>query len=218
MNLRPKPLWDLPTRIFHWALVLLVASAWASAELGANELHEWCGYSILTLVAFRIVWGFVGSTHSRFSDFVQSPSAVLRYFRGEWTRTPGHNPAGGWSVIVMLALLLIQGTTGLFNKDDIMFQGPLSHLVSSDTRDALGEVHEVNFNLLLALIALHVGAVMYYLHRRGENLVRPMITGGQSAGPGSRLAPLWLALVVLTACGGLLYWLLSLAPAPQPFL
>lgn len=217
MNGNKAPLWDLPLRVFHWSLPVLLVLAWASAELEALEVHEWCGYTLLVLVAFRIVWGFIGSRHARFSDFLRSPAAAIRYLRGQEPEREGHNPAGGWAVVAMLCLLLAQAVTGLFNSDDVGFTGPLVHAVDKGVADALAEWHEINFNLLLALVALHVGAVLFYLVRRQRNLIRPMLTGGESSS-GAAPAPLWLALVVLAVLAGLLYWGLSLAPKPQPFL
>jgi cytochrome b len=209
------PVWDLPTRLFHWSLLPLVLTAWVSAEEGYMEVHEWCGYTALVLVAFRILWGFVGSSNSRFSNFLRGPRAVLHYLRqGGWSGE-GHNPAGGWSVVLMLALLLSQGVSGLFNEDDIAFSGPLAHL-SGDIPVSVHEWHELNFNLLLAVVGVHIVAVLWYL-RRGTNLVRPMVTGGSS---GEATAPrsVWLALALLAGCAALLWWLLSLAPKPAPFL
>jgi len=212
------PIWDLPTRLFHWLLVLLLPCSWLSAEFDAMRIHELCGYTVLTLLGFRLVWGLIGSRHSRFADFVRGPVAVLRYWRSQGDAPEGHNPAGGWSVLAMLLLLLVQAVTGLYNADDVGFSGPLNHTVRNSLADTLGEWHEINFNLLLALIALHIGAIAFYFVRRGRNLVRPMLTGGQSSHPGLQTTPTWLAALVLAACAGLLYWLLSLIPAPQVFL
>jgi len=217
MTSRTNPVWDLPVRIFHWSLPPLMATAWISAELEALEVHEWCGYTMLVLVAFRIVWGFVGSRRARFSDFLRSPGAALRYLRGEEPDTEGHNPAGGWAVVAMLALLLAQGVSGLFNSDDAGFAGPLRHAVDESVAGALAEWHEINFNLLLALVALHIGAVVFYLVKRKRNLIRPMLTGGESSSAGPP-APAWLAPVLIAALAALLWWGLSLAPQPQPFL
>ena len=209
------PLWDLPVRLFHWSLLPLVITAWISAEEGYMEVHEWCGYTAIVLVAFRVLWGFTGSTPARFSAFLRGPGAVMRYLRtGEWSGQ-GHNPVGGWSVLVMLALLLSQGLSGLFNEDDIAFSGPLSHL-AGDLADTIHEWHEWNFNLLLTVVAVHIVAVIVYL-RRGHNLIRPMVTGGNAEGGVVQKSP-WLALALLGASAALLWWLLSLAPKPAPFL
>jgi len=218
MNTRKALLWDLPVRLFHWSLPLLVVTAWISAEYDAMDVHEWCGYTVLVLVGFRIVWGFIGSRHARFSDFLRSPAAALRYLRGLEPERPGHNPAGGWSVIAMLTLLAAQGVTGLFNSDDVSFEGPLVRALDRGSVDALAAWHEPNFWLLLALVALHIGTVLFYLLRRQKNLIAPMLNGGESSAAGTP-RPLWLALVVIAVLSGLLYWGLSLAPPPPaPFL
>jgi cytochrome b len=215
MSTKQAPLWDLPVRLFHWSLPVLLLTAWLSAEFDALDIHEWCGYTVLVLVSFRIVWGFIGSRHARFSDFLRSPAAAIRYLRGREPEREGHNPAGAWSVLAMLALLLAQGVTGLFNSDDVGFSGPLVHALDDDLVDTLAAWHEVNFNLLLALVALHVGTVLFYLLRRKRNLIRPMLDGGAST-TAEEPRPAWLALLVIGALAGLLYWLLSLAPEPPP--
>jgi cytochrome b len=217
MNTEKAPLWDLPVRLFHWSLPVLLVTAWASAEYDALRIHEWCGYTILVLVTFRIVWGFIGSRHALFGDFVRSPLAAIRYLRGLEPEREGHNPAGAWSVLAMLALLLAQGVTGLFNSDDIGFEGPLVHALDDDIVDALSAWHEPNFWVLLALVTLHVATVLFYLLRRKRNLIRPMLDGGESTSAETP-RPAWLAVLVIAALAGLLYWLLSLAPQPQPFL
>ncbi len=125
------PTWDLPTRLFHWLLVWAVFLSWLSHEYEWFQLHLWSGYSVLVLVAFRFFWGFFGSQHSRFNDFVRSPARVWRYWRGGVRSQSGHNPAGGWSVLIMLALLLLQGLAGLFNSDGLLFDGPLYHALDS---------------------------------------------------------------------------------------
>jgi len=213
---RTAPLWDLPTRIFHWSLVALLGTAWASVELGEMRIHAWCGYSLIVLVSARIVWGLCGSHYSRFGNFLRGPTAVWRYLRGIEAAAPGHNPIGGWSVVLMLLAVLAQGITGLFNADDISFKGPLRHTISRKLAGTFGEWHEINFNLLLALVALHVLAIAVYRFK-GRNLVAPMIGGG-TAPAGTSTRPAWLALLILLACGGLLYLLLSSFPPPPPFL
>ncbi len=193
----------------------MLAASWASAEFNRLEIHEWCGYTWLTLLAFRIVWGFVGSTHARFGNFLRGPRAVIHYWRSKVSHPEGHNPAGGWSVVLMLALLLVQGITGLFNKDDVAFSGPLVHTVSKELAGKLGAWHEINFYILLTLIVLHVGMVLLY-RRRGQNLLGPMLHGGRST-QGARVAASWFALLILAACAGMLWFGLSLVPKPVIF-
>lgn len=171
--------WDLPTRLFHWLLVALFAFSWASAELGGNamEWHMRSGHVLLGLVIFRLLWGVAGSATARFSQFVKGKGAILAYLRGTTSATVGHNPLGGWVVVAMLALLLLQAATGLFANDDIITEGPLYHLISKDISDALTELHEGVFDVLLALASLHVAAIFFYLFIKRDNLIRPMLTG-----------------------------------------
>ncbi len=210
-------LWDLPTRIFHWSLVLLIPSAWASAEFGYYDIHQWLGYTLLILVATRVLWGFVGSRHSRFADFVRGPHAIVHYLREGKSATVGHNPLGALSVLAFLVLLLAQGTTGLFNADDVNFRGPLYYAVSSEWRDALGAAHDWLFNLLLALVGLHLLAIIYY-QRRGQKLLQAMWRG-QAPGREGKVAPVptWRAIALVATLGGSFYLLLQQAPPPPAF-
>ena len=143
--------------------------------------HEYSGVAILVLVLFRIAWGFVGSAESRFRAFVHGPSAVMRYastlFQRGSARHLGHNPMGGWSVLLLLVSLFIQAVTGLFANDDILTEGPLFDLVSKATSDWLTRIHHLNQTVLLVLILIHLGAILFYLFYKRENLITPMITG-----------------------------------------
>jgi cytochrome b len=177
------PVWDLPIRLFHWLLVASVATSWATAELGWMRVHFLSGYTILTLLLFRLGWGIVGSHPARFASFIKGPRAALDHLR-ELRLPPdqappvlGHNPLGGWMVVTLLLALLIQAGSGLFTSDDIMVDGPLVDHVSSAVVKALSTIHRLLFNLLFALAAIHVGVVAAYLVIRRENLIRPMITG-----------------------------------------
>ena len=212
--------WDLPLRLFHWLLVVLVVVSWASAKIGGNamQIHMLSGYTVLTLVLFRVLWGFFGSEHARFGAFVRGPARVIAYLKAmrtkEAERHLGHNPAAGWSVIAMLAVLLAQASTGLFSNDDIATEGPLAKLVSRAVSDRLTGIHHLNVKLLYALIALHLSAVAYYFFGKGENLVKPMLTGYKSgeAGTGERArirGRTWLAAILLAACAGAVYLLVN---------
>lgn len=203
------PVWDLPVRLFHWSVVLLIAASWWSAEEGADRIHFWSGYTLLFLLLFRILWGLAGSSTARFSSFVRGPSAVLDYLRGGQFGQAGHTPLGGLSVVAMLLALLVQLMSGLFQIDDDDFvEGPLSGLVSYDTALLAHDVHEVSFNILLALIALHLLAIGYYQFIRRRSIVRPMLTGRAELpdgvppmrpAPRGRLAACAAAALVLTA-------------------
>jgi cytochrome b len=210
-------IWDLPTRLFHWSLVPLIAAAWWTQEQDDSELHARIGYAVLTLLLFRLAWGFVGSDTSRFASFIRGPRSAILYLRELFGSAPaaghvGHNPVGGYSVASMLLCLAIQTGTGLFLYDDEFFWGPLNDLVSQDTAEFLHEVHELNFNLLLALIALHIAAILFYRFGKGHHLVWPMISGkaelpGGTARP--RIANPWLALPLLLVSAGLVFALLT---------
>lgn len=186
-------IWDLPTRLFHWIVLLLVVFSVVTAEIGGNWLdwHMRSGYCILTLVLFRIMWGFAGSHHARFANFVRPPAAVFAYLRELRNRSAaaqtGHNPLGALSVIALLVALLLQTSTGLFaNDDSTSTEGPLAKFVSNHTSNVLTAVHEVNQYLIYALVALHVAAIAYYYFAKRENLVTPMLTGDK---PGTGLVP-----------------------------
>ncbi|GAB6041219.1 cytochrome b/b6 domain-containing protein [Endothiovibrio diazotrophicus] len=218
MSTSPNPVWDLPTRLFHWGVVALMAGAWITVELGDMELHRACGYGVLGLVLFRLIWGFVGSRHARFADFVRGPGAVLRYLRGAPAEGHGHNPAGGWSVLLLLALLTVQGISGLFTTDEVLFQGPFYPSVSEETAGIIGAIHHLNFNLLLAFVALHVTAVVFYRKVKGVDLVTPMVLGSSAARQGVAPAvPLWRALIVAAVAAGLLAAVLAAAPPPVSY-
>ena len=205
-DLRLTRIWDLPTRLFHWSLVLLVGAAWGTAELGDNlmDYHKLAGYGILALVMFRLTWGICGSETSRFASFVRGPKSALAYLRavksGLASPYPGHNPLGGWMVVALLAILFLQAGTGLFANDDIMTEGPLKHWVSDETSSLLTGIHETNFYVLLGLVAIHVSAILFYRFFKGEDLVRPMLTGNKSllpCAPEPKIAPIWLAVLIM---------------------
>lgn len=219
--LRAVYVWDLPVRLFHWSLVALVILSWASRELDYMEVHRWSGYAILTLVVFRIGWGFAGSRHARFADFVRTPRAMRAYMAdilaGAKAQHLGHNPAGGWSVMALLACLLVQAVTGLFVTDEVLFDGPFFRAVSEATAHRLKQLHGINFNILLLLIGLHLTAIAFYRIAKGENLVRPMVTGTKwvSLDASAEDAPRvgwWRAPLVLACAAALVFGALSLAP------
>jgi cytochrome b len=177
-------LWDLPTRIVHWSLVTAVTVAIVTGKVGGNWMvwHGRAGLAIVGLVAFRLVWGVVGSTHARFLSFVPGPKRVVAYLRGRW-RGVGHNPLGAFSVLALLALLGVQAGTGLFTNDDIAFAGPLFDLVDEDLAGRLASWHHQIADLLLWLVGLHVVAIVFYLAIKRDNLVKPMVTGWKQAEP-----------------------------------
>lgn len=208
--------WDAPTRIFHWMIVVLVATSWYTADNGFMKLHLWSGSILLTLVIFRIAWGLAGSTTARFSDFVRGPAAVVGYLRvltsGNKPWYAGHNPAGGWMVVVLMGALVIQSSTGLFANDGANFKGPLAAWVSAETSDRVTDLHGAIFNFLLLLVWMHVVAVFFYLCVKRENLIVPMVTGKKNralAPVGLRLkfAPVSIALLLFALAAGVV-WLI----------
>jgi cytochrome b len=215
--MRRVKVWDLPVRLFHWTIVVLILCAWATQEWNRMEWHVWIGYTILTLVLFRIVWGLIGSDTARFVRFLRSPLAALAHLRHMTRREAdtevGHNAAGGWMVLVMLLLIAVQTCTGLFANDDGNTEGPLMHFVSKDRSDWLSHIHSLNFTLIEIVIALHVVAVLAYAVLKRQNLVGPMITGVKQL-PGDAVAPrlvspLW-ALLTLAVAAGVVAWVVRL--------
>lgn len=203
--------WDLPTRLFHWCLVALIAMLWASGEFGKLDLHITLGQAALSLILFRIAWGFVGSRTSQFGHFVRGPAAIREYLlaaRRGAVRSVGHNPLGAYSVLALLAVLLVQASSGLFASDDIMTDGPLAHLVSAKCVALLSSVHRIGFKLLLVLVALHLAAVLFYRVVKKDDLVRAMVTGMKQVPDGVegiRFRNPLIALVVLAAAAALVW-------------
>ena len=177
--------WDLPIRLFHWLLVLCIAGSLISVNLGGNaiEWHAYFGYTILTLLIFRFIWGFIGSKHARFSSFIPTRSAILVYLQGKSPRILGHNPIGALSVFALLFVLSVQVITGLFVDDEIAFQGPLAKYVPNYVVSFLSEIHEGNQVVIYTLIAIHILAIWFYKKYKGENLVKPMLTGDKEIDP-----------------------------------
>lgn len=171
-------IWDLPLRLFHWLLVVAVIGSFVSVKLGGNAMiwHGRFGYIVLALIFFRLIWGFVGTHHARFAQFIKSPKAIFAYLKNP-TETPGHSPLGAISVIVLLGLFLSQALAGLFASDDIAFDGPLVKYVASTWVELLTSFHRLNEWVLMALVAVHVGAILYYKYAKKINLISAMITG-----------------------------------------
>lgn len=212
--------WDLPTRLFHWCLVLSILGLVITGNLGGNWMnwHLRLGYTVFTLLLFRVTWGFVGGYWSRFSRFIYGPTTVLRYVKGQGdpAHGVGHSPLGALSVFAMLAVLAAQVGTGLFSDDDIAFFGPLVSLVSGDTVSAATWYHtKVGKLLVVALVALHVLALLYYKLVRRQALVAAMVHGDKElAQAHAASADGWrqraLAALVLLGCAGLVRWVIGL--------
>ncbi|MFD1883221.1 cytochrome b/b6 domain-containing protein [Paracoccus pacificus] len=176
--------WDPLLRIFHWTLATLVIANWLLGQYGPNsmKLHFWLGYTILALLVFRVIWGFVGPPEARFAHFLRGPGAVGGYLRHFFRREPsywsGHNPLGALSVIAMLAVLAFQVGTGLISDpEDYINVGPLADMVSRATSKKAVGLHHLGGTLVLILVLLHIGIILFYRIWKREDLIRPMITG-----------------------------------------
>ncbi|WP_439108059.1 cytochrome b/b6 domain-containing protein [Congregibacter sp.] len=208
-------LWDWPVRVIHWLILLLLPASWWTAEQGYQDVHQWLGFTLLIAVLTRLCWGFIGSPQARFRDFLRGPFTVLAYFRGAASTTPGHNPAGGWSSMLLWLLLLAQALTGTVNSDDVLYTGPFYYVFDSEVSDALAALHETIFNVLLGFVALHVASVIYYERRQKQRLLKPMIYGKAEGRYGTGPAQAaYKALIVVVLLTAMLFTLLELAPAP----
>jgi cytochrome b len=212
---RARLVWDLPIRLFHWSLAALIGFSWWSAKSHHTDWHIWSGCAILTLLIFRLLWGVVGSSTARFASFIRGPASVIAYLRGRWTGV-GHTPLGALSVVGLLVAIAVQVGLGLVSEDeDGIYAGPLAGLVSIDTSDAARDLHELWFNVVLALIALHVAAILYYRLVRGQKLTLPMITGRapqSTAAAAMRPGKWWAALLCLAVAIGVTRWVIAGAP------
>ena len=211
--------WDLPTRLFHWLLVALVGFSWWSGKNDRIDLHIWSGIAILTLLIFRLLWGFFGSSTARFANFVRGPRTVFSYLRGQW-RGIGHSPLGALSVVALLGALAVQVGLGLFSTDeDGLFYGPLAQLVSIDASEEIADLHDDFFNVLLTLIGIHIAAVLLYRVFLGKKLTGPMISGKAVIDPEAepmRPAKWWVALICIAAAIGISRWVVAGAPPFGP--
>lgn len=214
MSDKPAKIWDVPTRLFHWALVILFGVSWYTAENTIMDVHRWSGYAILGLVAFRIYWGFFGPSTARFGSFIKGPKAIAAYVGGLFSKAQGivagHNPLGALSVMALLIVLIVHIWFGLFAVDiDGIESGPLSYLLPFDEGRKAAAIHHLTFSVLLVLAALHILAIVFYLIVKHDNLIGPMITGRKKYPEGAevsaRFAPLWMILPGLIIAGALIY-------------
>jgi cytochrome b len=212
--------WDLPTRLFHWLLAALICFSWWSVKNHHTDWHIWSGIAILTLLVFRLLWGFAGGSTARFSSFVRGPASVIAHLRGRWNGI-GHTPLGALSVVAMLVAIAFQVGLGLVAQDeDGIYAGPLSILVSSDTSDTARDIHELWFEyVILSLVVLHVAAILYYRLVRGTKLTKPMITGRAELKPGTepmRPAKWRVAVICLAIAFAVSRWVVAGAPPFGP--
>lgn len=214
--------WDAPTRLFHWLLVVAITVAILTGREGGDwmALHGQAGLAIVGLVTFRLVWGLVGSTHARFASFLPTPGRIKAYLNGRWS-SHGHNPLGALSVLALLGLLVAQAGTGLVSNDEIAFTGPLASTIDEALSIRLTGLHHTLGDVLLWLIGLHVLAILVYLTVKRNNLIKPMVTGYREAGHGEDargggpvafVAALIAALLAVYAASGAF----KSAPAPAP--
>ncbi len=209
--------WDLPTRLFHWALAACVIGLVITGKIGGATIdwHARIGYAVLALLLFRLVWGLVGGYWSRFASFIYSPGSVINYLKGKAhpDHLIGHNPLGAGSVFAMLLVLLAQVGTGLVSDDEISFTGPLNKLVSSATGLLATSYHKQYGQwLVIGLVVLHVAAILYYLVRKKDNLIRPMLNGDKQGGMQVQTSrddgqTRLLAAVIFGVCAGFVAWL-----------
>jgi cytochrome b len=200
---------------------LLIGFSWWSVHYNHTEWHIWSGIAILTLLVFRLLWGLFGSSTARFSSFVRGPRAVRAYVRDNrsW-RVAGHTPLGALSVVAMLVAISVQVGLGLISTDpDGLYEGPLARLVSLNATDTARDIHEYWFYVVLALIVMHVGAIVYYKLFRGQKLLKGMFTGRLALRPGvepMRPAKWWVALLCLAAAVAVARWVVAGAPPFSP--
>jgi len=219
---RPVKVWDLPTRVFHWGLLLAIAVAWLSGEQGQFEVHFFAGQVVLTLLLFRLIWGLIGSETVRFGNFVPTPGRLLGYLKAiKDHRTHlivGHNPVGAAMVFALLVMVGVQVVSGLFASENTwaFVEGPLAGLIGSDLSEDITSLHKnFLFNILLALVALHVLASLFHLVVKRDNLILPMVTGTKAYPVGAiktppRMTSVWLALVILVVSGAVVWALFNL--------
>jgi cytochrome b len=215
--------WDLPLRLFHWLFAISIFASWYTAEVDEMEIHFWLGYFMIGLVLFRLVWGFIGPRHARFSSFLKRPPAIWLYLKSiggrEHPQSIGHNPLGGLMVIAMLILVAAQTATGLFATDDIIWAGPYNPAVSGETAEGLTAFHHYNFNVILGAIVLHLVAVAFYAFAKRHYLVPPMLHGRKLATivpehEAIASSQVLKALVVAAVSAAAVWWLVNTAPPP----
>ena len=221
---RPQLIWDLPLRLWHWALVVCLAGSWVTAEAGFDwtTTHFYFGYSALALVLFRLAWGMLGTFHSRYTSFLASPKTVIAYLRRKNPSEParGHNPIGGWSSIIIVVLVGLQASSGLFISDDIFYAGPYNSVVNTGTADWLAGWHHRLFTLIQFTVLLHILAVSWYTWGKKEGLIQAMFHGRKMLPRGSTEEAVsedrgLRALLLLIIAAALVATLVYLAPVPE---
>lgn len=217
---KKRLVWDIPTRLFHWLLVLFIAAQWLTAEVleGYSDIHNLIGYCILGLVMFRLVWGFFGTKYARFSNFLTGPEKIVGYLaslmKGNNNGFIGHNPLGGLLVPVVLILLGLQAISGLFISDEIFHNGPLFQSISDKNTEIMDWIHHNVFDVLLGFILLHLLAIVYYQWRLKQDLIRPMLSGKKRVGKEQAIkhSDLIKAIILIILIAIFIYWLVEISP------
>jgi len=216
-------IWDLPVRFFHWAIVLLFIAAYVTNSLGPTyfKYHLWSGYAMILLVSFRIVWGFVGTHHARFANFIKNPAFTLKYAVSLLKKSDqhylGHNPLGAIMVVILLVAILIQAMTGLFSNDEIFNLGPLYGYISDELSLKLTSIHRQLFYWISGAVALHIAAVLVHIIWKRDNIIKAMFTGKKSIQTLTNETTIhssktWLAIIILAGLALILAWVLVHAP------
>jgi len=218
--------WDIPTRLCHWLLVASIFYAWFAIEFLEDMQHHFiAGYSCLTLILFRLIWGFVGNEHARFSSFIFTPSQIIDYSKTLRQKSSkeylGHNPLGSLSVFLMLFIIGLQTTTGLFNSDDYFF-GALNYMVDKEVERVFTFIHEWNFEVIVVIITVHIVAIVFYRVYKKQHLISAMIHGKKNSNESTQpptaavntTSKLVLAAVILALCAGGVYLTATALPKP----
>ena len=214
--------WDWPTRAFHWSLALTFLGSWITAEAGLEwaSTHMFLGYMMLSLLLFRILWGFVGTRHAKFSSFLVSPRVFFSSLQNLFSRRSedhiGHGPSGGWATVLIISVLLVQAISGLFISDDIFNDGPYHGSVSEGVASFMANMHHLNFNLILCLVALHLSAIGWFQFGKNQALTKAMLLG-KTKGPavlGIKSSQTLKALSIFSVCASIIWLIVWLAPEP----
>ena len=215
-------IWDWPVRAFHWLLLVCFLGSWITAESGIEwaTTHQWFGYTTLGLIVFRVCWGLIGPRFSRFSQFIRGPKAVWTSVLELGQRSPanhlGHSAIGGWATLVLLTLVTVQATSGLFVSDDIFNAGPYNSAVTQEQANTLGWIHHTNFNVLQAFIGVHLIAILWYWIGKNHNLIKPMISGYKYALDEDGVTSSLSKRALVTAVGATLLIIALIEFAPEP--
>ncbi|MEP0355497.1 cytochrome b/b6 domain-containing protein [Paraglaciecola sp.] len=212
--------WDLPVRLFHWLLVICIFAQWLTVEIleDATDIHFYIGYFTLGLIIFRLIWGVVGTTYSRFTSFIAGPKSIFAYLKSLTTKehvtTVGHNSVGGLMLPAVLLLVGLQAVSGLFITDDIINEGPYYASASETLKSYMMWLHNNIFDVLLGLIAVHLLAIFYYQFALKHDLISPMFTGKKVVKPSEAISSsrLLLAVIIVVLVAIFVYWLVVINP------